>query len=84
MLQIIYNQDVANNSHGLLGVHQPAHNELVFVSPQLALAGCPTTNAGAAIDWCALNKNLRLVSRKQTKMVSRTVREMTLTLEVTQ
>ena len=80
MFKIVYNQDVSNLSHGTMDIHRPAQDELVFVSPELTAMGCPNITA-AAITWVAMNHTLRLVERRPTKTISRSMREMTLTLE---
>jgi len=62
--------------------HTRPAERLVFVSPELVALGCPKNDVAQAITWAACNNSLRLVSRKPTKLISRTMREMTLTLEV--
>ena len=83
MYQIVFKVTDPLATRGL-AFHAGPSNELVSVSQELKGLGCPDTSFNAALDWVTFTHkvNFSLGSRQVTKMISRTQREMTLTLEM--
>ncbi len=82
MFQIVFEQEDPITVRGMPFHTRPA-SELVSVSQDLIDLGCPNTSFDAALNWVTFTRkiNFRLASRKPTKLISRTRREITITFE---